>query len=121
MTSRDAQERWVRFWARVDAETKAQKVSQAAVFELSQYYRSLQDVEREAVDALLGGWVLDGNEGKRFDALALIDEHAISDAIPALEELRHRLDESKEPGAPFEKAKVDRIIAVLRKDLALPR
>ena len=113
MSARNTREAWEQFWVRVDAETKAEKLSQAALFELSQYYRSLQVIERQTIDALLGEWVLSDNESKRFDALALIDEHRISSALPALEELRRRLDKSRGPGASFEKAKVERIVASL--------
>jgi len=73
----------------------------------------VRGAERQTFDAVLGGWVLSDNESRRFDALALIDEYRIRRALPALEELRRRLDQSPAPGAPFEKAQVDRIIASL--------
>lgn len=113
MSTLDARERWEQFWARIDAETKAQKASHAAVFELSRYYLALSTAERQIIDALLAEWVLSDEESKRFDALALIDEHRIRSALPALEELREKLNKSREAGAPFEKAKVDRIVAAL--------
>lgn len=113
MSARDTRERWQQFWARVDAETKAEKLSQAALVELSRYYRSLQAEERQTIDAVLSEWVVSDNESKRFDALALVDEHRIRSALPALEELRRKLDKSREPSAPFEKAKVDLIITSL--------
>jgi hypothetical protein len=113
MSVRDTQERWEQFWSRIDAETKAEKVSQAALFELSQYYLSLPVVERRTIDGVLAEWVLSDNESKRFDALALIDEHRIRSALPALEDLCQKLEKSREPGARFEKAKVDRIVAAL--------
>jgi len=113
MSARDTQERWEEFWARVDAANKAAKQCQATLFDLSDYYLSLPVEERRSIDALLAEWVLSDNESKRFDALALIDEHRIRSALPALEDLRQKLDKSREPGAPFEKAKVDRIVASL--------
>ena len=113
MSARDTQERWEQFWTRIDAETKAEKRSQAALFELSRHYLSLPAMERQTIDAVLTEWVLCDDASKRFDALALIGEHRIRGALPALEELRQKLDKSREPGARFEKAKVDRIVAAL--------
>jgi hypothetical protein len=52
-------------------------------------------------------------DAKRFDARFLIDEHRTQSALPALEELRHRLAKSLVPGTRLDAAKVERIIASL--------
>lgn len=116
MGDSDTQERWEQLWMRIDAEAKAMKSSQGALFELSQYYLSLPVLERRAIDVVLAEWALSDNESKRFDALALIDEHRICSALPALKELRQKLDKSRDPGARFEKAKVDRVVEALMED-----
>lgn len=113
MTERSTRDLWEQFWRRIDAESKAGRLSQAALFDLSQYYLSLPIMERRIIDGVLADWALSDNESKRFDALALIDEHRIRSALPALEELSQKLDKSREPGARFEKAKVNRIVTTL--------
>ena len=113
MSVQETREQWERFWVRTDAETKAEKASHVAIFELSQRYLSLPTDEREVVNAILAEWVLSDDPSKRFDALALIDEHRISSALPALRELRKNLERSTGPGAPYERAKVDRIVAAI--------
>jgi len=113
MSERTAREDWERLWARIDAESKAAKLSQGALSELSAYYLSLSTAERRVVDAVLAEWVLSDNESKRFDSLALIDAHEIRSALPGLAKLRERLGRSRAPGAPFELAKVERIVKSL--------
>ena len=91
------------------------KASQAAVLELSASYAELGDADRRVVDELLAEWALSDDEATRFDALALIDEHEIATALPALQLLLVRLREATDPGAPYECAKVRRIVARLTK------
>lgn len=67
------------------------------------------------MDEVLIEWALSDDESLRFDALYVIEEHSIARAVPALLSLHSRLeDESKRPGAPFEAAKVARILERLR-------
>jgi len=113
MSARETKKQWEQFWVRIDAETKAGKLSEAAPIELSEYYLSLPLGKRQTIDAVLADWILSDNESKRFDALYLIYEHQIRSALPALEKLREKLGKSREPGARFEKAKVERIVAAL--------
>jgi hypothetical protein len=68
---------------------------------------------------VLAEWSLSTNVGKRFDALAIVDEYRVSEAVPALRELANRLEMSAEPGAPFELQKVNRIVSSL--NMGAPR
>ena len=113
MNAGEIREQWEIFWAHTNEKTKAEKASQAALFELSRYYLSLTPAGKDAINDLLAEWVVSDDESKRFDALALIDEHRISSALPALHRLGEELDKSTDPGAPYERAKVDRIVAGL--------
>lgn len=56
------------------------------------------------------------NEAARFDALAIIGEFRVPAALPALRLLSARLQHESSPGAPFEVAKVNRIIDRLKKE-----
>lgn len=109
----DVRAMWARFRDEVDGIAQASKQSHAAVLELSRRYRLLDPQERAVVDELLAEWVESEDETMRFDALALVDAHGIRSAVPALRRLAARLEESTAPGAPYEWAKVNRVIALL--------
>jgi hypothetical protein len=95
------------------------KVSQEALFRLSEAYRALSEDEQSVVNALLGEWVLSDDEGKRFDALFLIRQHGIQSAIPAIKTLVTKLEVSPSPGAPYELTKAKAVIAQLTGSLSL--
>lgn len=89
------------------------KMSQSAVLELSRRYVQLAPDERLEVNQLMGEWVLSSDETKRFDALALISDHRIESAVPALRMLSEQLEASEAPSAPYEWAKVNRVLGKL--------
>lgn len=109
----DVRAMWSRIRDEADAAAQASKNSHGAVLELSQRYKSLDPQQREIVDEILTEWVLSDDETKRFDALALIDEYRVRSALAALRTLAARLEGGTGPGAPYEWAKVNRIIAAL--------
>lgn len=104
---------WSALRDRLDTEARGAKMSQAAVVELSHRYASLDAESRGVVDEMLSEWVLSDDENLRFDALALVSDHRIVRALPPLRQLQVRLQDAKDPGAPYEQAKVQRIIARL--------
>lgn len=57
--------------------------------------------------------VLSDEENVRFDALSLIEDFKIRSAVPALRKLADRLEHQDQPGAPYEWAKVKRILGNL--------
>jgi hypothetical protein len=101
-------------WERFDAEAQAAKFSHEAVLRLADYYRHLDVEDKRVVDETLACWVLEGDERRRFDALALIDEFRIRLALPALEADLARLAGAAGPSVPTDRAKLERIIAELR-------
>lgn len=113
MSRTNARSRWEELRGRLDQDARASKSSQAVVLELSRQYRALDDSERSEVDGLLAEWVLSQDEGKRFDAMAVIADNHVTHAVPALRELGARLEASDAPSAPFEWAKVNRILGNL--------
>lgn len=109
----DVRTEWERLRDRVDVEARGMKDSQSTLDELSARYRSLARSDRGVIDELLAEWVLSDDENLRFDALALISEHKIASALPALRSLATRLEQASVPGAPYEWAKVNRTIGQL--------
>jgi len=81
---------------------------------LQDLYRKLGPEERELADQVVIEWVLSNDENVRYDALVLIGEFKITNALPALVELGRRLSLSKSPSAPYEKKKVDSILREYR-------
>ena len=96
-----------------DERAKELKGPQIASEKLRSLYRSFDAQERIMADRVVIEWVLSDEEGIRFDALALVEDFRIRAAIPALRELASRLGNQRTPGAPFERARTDRIIAEL--------
>lgn len=113
MRAADARSRWELLRERLDEEARASKSSQAVVVQLSQQYRRLNDPDRSEVDGLLAEWVLSDDEEKRFDAMAVIADNRIAGATAALRRLGERLEASDAPSAPFEWAKVNRMLGKL--------
>lgn len=109
------QAKWRRHRDEIDVTARAMKNSQAALPELVLAYRALEPADRWAVNELLVDWVLSPNQDLRFDALVLIREFRIVGASPALHQLAARLERSTEPGAPYESAKVKRLLEDLER------
>ena len=89
------------------------KDPQVVAEKLDSLYQSFDAQERIMADRVVIEWVLADEEAIRFDALALVEDFQIRAATPALQELASRLADQRTPGAPFERAKTDRIIAEL--------
>ncbi len=105
---------WRSVWEEVVHRHTMEKDSMGAIIELYQRYGDLDPAERaEANEALLEA-LREGDEDKRFDALAIIDEFSLREAIPDLRALSARLQFDNSPGAPFEVAKIGRILEKLQ-------
>jgi hypothetical protein len=96
-----------------DEQAKELKDPQIVSEKLRSLYRSFDTQARIMADGVVIEWVLSDEEGIRFDALALVEDFRLRAAIPALRELASRLANQRTTGAPFERAKIDRIIAEL--------
>jgi cysteinyl-tRNA synthetase len=93
----------------VNEEAMALKDSYLALERLHTMYRKFDDEERKIANQVLAEWALSEDENMRFDALALIDDFKIEDAMSALRELAYRLTSSSARGAEYELRKVNRI------------
>ena len=109
MTYEEFRESMESFRRSADIEAAAQKDPQLVLDELNALYNKFDASERVMADRVLVEWSLSTDEGKRFDALVIIDEFCVSEAVPALLELANRLETSTEPGAPYELQLVNRI------------
>jgi hypothetical protein len=113
MTDDLVRERWLELRSRINREYSDAKDSQGSLFALHAQYRRLNPHERRAVDRLSIDELASPDENVRFDALDLIWEFQIREALPGLRELLSRLANDSRPGAPFEAAKVRRLIEYL--------
>lgn len=109
----EVRRRWLAIWREADIRFREMKASSEALLELYRRYAELSSADRAEVDRLLAETLLSDDANLRFDALALIEEFHIASARPELRLLAKRLPRSKSPGAPYELAKVQRIIDLL--------
>jgi hypothetical protein len=110
---RYSREWWCELRSNLDRRHVEGKDSQGAILALAETYRQIPAGQRSEVNAVLLEWVLSDDEGYRFDALAIVDDCGITEAVPALRALQDRLETESRPGAPYEWAKVNRIIGRL--------
>lgn len=97
----------------VDRDGEARRDSCYALEQLYAMYLRLDAAERSLAKRVLSEWALSSDERLRFDALTLIDDFNVTEAIPSLQELELRLGRSHDPGAPYERQKVRRIMRTL--------
>ena len=113
MTLEEFRERMRAYWDAVYREAISLKDSQSALEQMCECYRNLDEPERTLANAVLAEWVLDSDELLRFVALGLIDMFQIHSAVKSLHRLTERLTGSREPGAPYELNKVNRLLSSL--------
>lgn len=101
------------FWDLANREAEEFKDSFLALQRVDRMYRSLSTPDRERANEVLAEWALSDEEAKRFDAVALIREFQVVTAAPALRELGRRLARGTDPGAPFEREKVEGLLREL--------
>jgi hypothetical protein len=104
---------WLEQQAEDVAQATANKQPQEALLTSAARYRLLSDADRAIVDGLLADQLSSPEEDDRFLALALIEDFEIVSAVPDLRRLADWLETQQWPGAPYEWAKVNRIIGKL--------
>jgi hypothetical protein len=110
MTYEEFRESMESFRRSADLDAASQKDSQLTLDQLHRLYARFDELERALANRVLAEWSLSHGEGRRFDALAIIDEYSVTDTLPALRELAGRLSSSGERGAPYELQKVIRVL-----------
>ncbi len=81
--------------------------------ELGRLYRQLSDKEQRLAHVAFIAWALSEDEAKRFDGLHMVDSLGIVEAIPSLRVLAQRFEQGDGPSAPYDWAKVNRILGRL--------
>lgn len=101
--------------SRSEADIEAERMKDPWIVgeRLRDAYLSLDPQERPLADAILGRWVLSDDEGRRFDAIALIGDLRLASARVCLVQLERRLKSDPAPGAPFEAKKVRRVLDMI--------
>jgi hypothetical protein len=101
------------FWERVDADGERTKDSQLALNELERCYRGLDEGEQQLALVVFTDWILGSDIRRQFAGLAMIDRFSIRAALPSLRELAAIFESVDGPSAPYDWAKVNRIIGRL--------
>ncbi|MEA3502605.1 MAG: hypothetical protein U9R47_07505, partial [Actinomycetota bacterium] len=73
-----------------------------------------QGADRAEVERVLCQWAESGDDLRRFTALAVIDRRGIASAVPTLRRLAAMFEAAQGPSAPYDWAKVNRILGRLR-------
>ena len=113
MNDAEVRSAWLQRLSEDVARAIENKQSGDALVAVAARYRSLPLQERVIVHQLLADQLASQDETVRFLALALIDDFRITSALPALRRLADWLERQRSPGAPYEWAKVNRIIGQL--------
>lgn len=116
MTLEGLREEFDAIWVSANREADQFKDPMLVLERVKSTYYSLSPKQQDAMDWVFADWVLDKNEAKRWDALALVRELRISCAAPALRALSRRLENSDDPGAPFERKKIEGLLVELGSD-----
>ena len=105
---------WRSVWIDVDRRYRQSKDAPGAIIELFERYAELDPAGRAEANEAIFEALREGDEGKRWDALAMINEFTLKEAIPDLRALSARLQVDDSPRAPFEVAKIDRLLKKLQ-------
>lgn len=100
-------------WERIDKEAMDAKLSQGAVLDLSRLYRGWDAGAQQMARQAFARWLDSTNARKRFDALALIREFSVIEAVPALQRLKTKLEREAGPEPAFELRKVNDVLRAL--------
>ena len=98
------------WWGETEAREVSRKNSHGALLAFMDLYERLDPNERELADQVIAEWVASENERKRFDALAMVDHFRIRAASAQLRRVEAELVARTDHEAPYELAKVRRIL-----------
>lgn len=101
MTQEEFREEMDAYWRSMREEAKSFKDPFVVVEKLHALYQKFSTDERSMADQVIAEWVLENDEIRRWDALALIDNLKIVHAVPALRALEKRLAQSTGPDDSF--------------------
>lgn len=103
----------VRLWEELESKHVPNNLGNLVSVDLGRCYEDLCGSDRAVFESLLIERISSDDPGERFTALAVIDDQQIVGAIPALRMLADQLEYAAGPSAPYDLAKVNRILARL--------
>ena len=95
------------------AEAEECRMSMLVPQRLATYYKALGRGDQLLAVPIVCEWLLSDDESRRWDAEFLVSEFSIREAVPTLRSLAERLEGETTPDAPYEWAKVNRLLAGL--------
>lgn len=110
----------VRLWEELEARHVPNNLGNLVSVDLGHLYERLRGADRAAFESLLIERISSDDPGERFTALAVVDDQRIVSAIPALRVLADQFEHARGPAAPYDWAKVNRILASLTEQDAAP-
>jgi len=99
MTLEEFRDEMNAYWQSAAKEAESLKDPYITLERVRALYGKFDADERRLADQVIAEWTVGGADGRRWDALALIDELKIVSAAPALRELASRLVRGTEPAA----------------------
>ncbi|MBI5779630.1 MAG: hypothetical protein HZA49_09285 [Planctomycetes bacterium] len=103
-------------WENIIADAESAKDSPRATINLMENYKSLDTGRRLLADQIIAEWITSKDDGKRFDALALVEKFNIRSALPQLRALEVDLKNRTGPDAYYQLEKVRRKIKKLESE-----
>ena len=101
------------FWDRVMLQRSKEKDPQLALGDLDAVYQRLDAHERQLADVVISEWLAQDGTDRQFTAISMIDRHGTVSALPALRAAEARFETASGPSAPYDWAKVNRVIGRL--------
>ena len=92
----------------------AEKDSGQPMAAVEAFVAGTRDADRAEVERVLCKWAERGDNLRQFTALAVIDRLRVTSAVPTLRRLATRFEEAPVPSAPYDWAKVNRILGHLQ-------
>lgn len=100
-------------WEIFDREATEAKNSREALAWISDWYRRIPTECEDFASKVVSEWLLADNGRKRFDAIAVVSEHHLVNAVPALKALRDRLGKTAGAPARHDREQVEKVLREL--------
>jgi hypothetical protein len=100
-------------WEAIDHDAAITKSPREATEEFAEFYAKLNAEERAQADEAIAVWVLSENKRQRFDALAMVRRFKIAAALPNLKRLLFNLASSGTAESRYDFGYVSSLIQML--------
>jgi len=107
-------------WEKLDKKAMERKASHEALLELRKAFSGWDQKTQRAARPVIAEWLRSENPRKRFDALALVEEFSICEAISPLRELIRKLDQESTAESKFNLKRATEVLRKLAGDRVSP-